>query len=200
MSMFKALFISTAVLLSTSAAQAAGTSTAAPAPAPAPMATTPMKPPTSPMQLHCKKGEVVKTMKMNGKSKKMCAAVTGSNLDDNELYAQGWLLAKSGQYDWAITVLSAVQNQNDPDVLNMLGYSNRKAGRVELGISFYSKALAQRPDFIRAREYLGEGYVAAGRIDLAKVQLDEIAKIGGTSSEEYKDLATVISGEVSPNL
>jgi tetratricopeptide (TPR) repeat protein len=160
------------------------------------------KPPaTSPKQLHCKTGEVVKTVHHAGKpDTKECVSVSGSNLSDPELYSQGWLLAKTGEYDWAITVLSAVSNQNDPDVLNMLGYSNRKAGRIELGLSYYAKALEQKPDFVRAREYLGEGLVAAGRIDQAKVQLNEIAKLCGTECEEYEDLQKAINGDTSESL
>jgi tetratricopeptide (TPR) repeat protein len=158
-------------------------------------------PATSPKQLHCKTGEVVKTVHHQGKpDTKECVSVSGSNLSDPELYSQGWLLAKTGNYDWAITVLSAVENKNDPDVLNMLGYSNRKAGRLELGISYYAKALEQKPDFVRAREYLGEGLVAAGHIDQAKLQLSEIAKLCGTECEEYEDLQKVINGDTSEGL
>jgi tetratricopeptide (TPR) repeat protein len=180
-----------ALSLSAGAALAAGTSGGATAPAVA----LPKAPATSPMQLHCTKGQVVKTMKKYGKKIKMCAKVMGSLVPDNELYQQAYLLAKTGEYDWAIEVLSSIQNQNDPDVMNMLGYSNRKAGRVELGISYYGKALEMRPDFVRAREYLGEGYVAAGKLDLARVQLGEIAKICGTTCNEYKDLSNVINSQ-----
>ncbi len=159
------------------------------------------KPATSPKQLHCKTGEVVKIVHHMGKpDTKECVKVMGSNLSDPELYQQGWLLAKSGEYDWAITVLSAVSDQNDPDVLNMLGYSNRKAGRLELGISYYAKALEERPNFVRAREYLGEGLVAAGHVDQAKLQLQEISKICGTQCEEYEDLQKAINTNTSDNL
>ncbi len=161
----------------------------------------PKKPKTSPKQLHCKVGEVVKTIhKFGYQDKKVCATITGSNLTDQELYDQGWLLAKTGEYDWAITVLSAITLKDDPDTLTMLGYSNRKAGRVELGISYYTEALAQRPDFVRAREYLGEGLVAAGRVDQAKLQLQEISKICGTQCEEYEDLQKAINTNTSDNL
>jgi hypothetical protein len=46
---------------------------------------------------------------------------------------------------------------------------------------------------VLAREYLGEGYVAAGRIDLAQIELNEIKKRAGVDSEEYKDLAKAIT-------
>lgn len=141
----------------------------------------------APTTHNCKKGEV-----WNKKAKK-CVKVQSGVLPDEELYQQGRALAKAAQYDWAIEVLSAVQDQEDPRVLNYLGYSNRKAGRLEIGITYYSKALAIDPNFNLAREYLGEGYIAAGRVDLAMVQLSEIAKSCGTGCEEYKELSAAIT-------
>ena len=78
-------------------------------------------------------------------------------------------------------------------MLNYTGYSNRKAGRLEIGITYYRKALAIDPNFVLAREYLGEGYVAAGRVDLARIELGEIKNRAGVQSEEYHDLAKAIT-------
>ena len=136
----------------------------------------------------CKKGEVLKKV---GNVKK-CVKVESGILPDEDLYQQGRALAKAGEYEWALQVLAAIENQNDPRVLNYTGYSNRKAGRLEIGITYYRKALAIDPNFVLAREYLGEGYVAAGRIDLAKLELNEIKARAGTGSEEYRDLAKAI--------
>ncbi len=58
----------------------------------------------------------------------------------------------------------------------------------------YEKALAIDPDYVLAREYLGEGYVAAGRLDLARAQLGEIERRCGTDCRHYRKLAAVISG------
>jgi len=149
----------------------------------------------SPMQMHCKTSEVVKTVKKNGKDVKACVKVSGSLLDDGDLYHQGWVLAKAGKYDWAIQVLSSVKDQSNPDVLTMLGYSNRKAGRVDVGFDFYHKALAINPDHVRAHEYLGEGLVAQGKLEDAKAQLGEVQRIcGNTTCEEYQDLSKAIAG------
>ncbi len=137
----------------------------------------------------CKKGEVLKKV---GNIKK-CVKVESGILPDEDLYQQGRILAKAGEYEWALQVLAAVQNQNDPRVLNYTGYSNRKAGRLEIGITYYRKALAIDPNFVLAREYLGEGYVAAGRIDLARLELNEIKTRAGTASEEYQDLSKAIA-------
>ena len=141
----------------------------------------------SPTTKGCKAGQV-----WNKKTKKCVKAQSGI-LPDEELYQQGRALAKEARYDWAIEVLSTIQNQEDPRVLNYLGYSNRKAGRLDIGITYYSKALAIDPNFNLAREYLGEGYLAAGRVDLAMNQLAEIAKSCGLDCEEYKELNAAIN-------
>jgi len=141
----------------------------------------------SPTAQQCKKGTV-----WNKKTKK-CVKVQSGVLTDEELYQQGRALAKEAHYDWAIEVLSAIQDQEDPRVLNYLGYSNRKAGRLETGIVYYQKALAIDPNFNLAREYLGEGYLAAGRVDLAVAQLEAIARSCGTACEEYQELNDAIN-------
>ncbi len=179
------------ICLTSSLALSAGSSSTPAAPDTAKPA-APAATDNSPLSAHCKKGEVVKTVTKNGAATKTCVKVQGSLVPDDDLYHQGWVLAKAGEYDWAIEVLSSVQNPDNADVLNMLGYSNRKAGRLELGIAYYARALELKPDFTLAREYLGEGFVAAGKIDQAKVQLEEIRKRCGTSCEEYKDLSEAI--------
>lgn len=141
----------------------------------------------SPAAKKCKKGEVW------SKAKKKCLKAKAGILTDEDLYQQGRALAKEGRYDWAIEVLAVVQNQEDPRVLNYTGYSHRKAGRLDIGITYYRKALTINPNFNLAREYLGEGYVAAGRIDLAKAQLAEIGQRCGTACDEYKDLSAAIT-------
>ena len=148
----------------------------------------------SPAALLCPEGQVVKIVVVNGKKKKKCVRIESGIISDEELYQQARSLAKEGHYEWALKVLAVIQNQDDPRVLNYTGYSHRKAGRLEIGISYYRKALAINPNFVLAREYLGEGYVAAGRIDLAKTELAEIALRCGTTCEEYKDLAAAITG------
>jgi tetratricopeptide (TPR) repeat protein len=151
----------------------------------------------SPKKLKCKRNEVIKLVSKDGKKIKACVKVTAGIVPDEDLYQQGRLLAKAGEYDWALTLLTAIKNQDDPRVLNYTGYSHRKAGRLDTGITFYRKALSINPNFVLAREYLGEGYVAAGRIDLAKVELSEISKRCGVGCEEYKDLKRVIETAVN---
>ena len=130
----------------------------------------------------CKSGQVFSASK--GKCVRKSADIT-----DPDIKSQAWALAYAGDYESAITVFRMAANQSDPEVLNGLGYSHRKMGKVEEGIAYYGEALAVDPNYVLAREYLGEGYIAAGRIDLAKQQLAEIGARCGTACESYLELA-----------
>jgi tetratricopeptide (TPR) repeat protein len=174
------LFFATALACSASLAFAASTGTSSGS-----SGTT--APTVSPKKTGCKKGFVV--VKRNGKSS---CSKKKAELTDDELYQQGEALALEGEYAWALEVLGSIKNQSDPRVLNYTGYSHRKSGRLETAISYYRKALEINPNFVLAREYLGEGYVVAGRIDLAKVELGEIATRCGTHCTEYQELNTAI--------
>jgi len=122
-----------------------------------------------------------------------CVPANAEDILDNELTERGRQLARDGQYMAAIGVLDGVRQENSV-ALTYLGYSYRKLGQVERGISYYQQALAIDPDNVDTREYLGEGYVAAGRVDLARVQLAEIEKRCGIACEQYEELQSAIGG------
>lgn len=124
-----------------------------------------------------------------------CVPANAEDMLDNELTERGRQLARDGQYMAAIGVLDGVRQENSI-ALTYLGYSYRKLGQVERGISYYQQALAIDPDNVDTREYLGEGYVAAGQVGLARVQLAEIEKRCGTLCEEYEALRSAIDAEV----
>jgi Flp pilus assembly protein TadD len=115
-------------------------------------------------------------------------SLSAKALGDDELYEQGKLLATENEYDWALEVLAVITKQDDAKVLNYIGYSNRKAGRLETGIEAYKKALALDPDYVQAREYLGEAYILAGKKDLAAAELAEIKTRKGANCPEYAAL------------
>lgn len=136
---------------------------------------------------NCKSGEVWSS------SLKKCVKANSGLVPDGELYEQGRELALAGNFDRAIETLDAIRDKNHPAVLNYLGYAHRKAGMIDEGIAYYHQALAIDPDYVLAREYLGEGYVAAGNVDLARQQLEEIGTRCGINCEEYIELAEVIA-------
>jgi tetratricopeptide (TPR) repeat protein len=68
-------------------------------------------------------------------------------------------------------------------------------GDVDEGIAYYHQALAIDPDNLDTREYLGEGYVAAGRTDLAEIELARLETLCGADCGQYEALAAAIAGE-----
>jgi len=130
--------------------------------------------------------------KIWSKSHKKCVWKNSGLLNDQDRFDYGYALAKHGQYAKALDVLESITAKNDPKVLNYIGYSHRKMGRFSTGISYYKRAIDIDPDYVRAREYLGEGYVASGKLTLAKAQLTEIANRCGTACEEYQLLDAAI--------
>ncbi len=68
------------------------------------------------------------------------------------------------------------------------GFATRKLGNVDAALPLYSKALAANPDYVQAREYLGEAYLTKGDRGRAAEQLGEIEKRCGTQCLAYTEL------------
>ena len=98
------------------------------------------------------------------KAKKKCVDPQRGMIDDDSIYETGRDLAMAGRYGEAITVLSLAADKSDPRILNYLGYSHRKAGRVLVGLGYYREALIQDPDYTLVREYMGEAYLQNGDV------------------------------------
>ncbi len=128
-------------------------------------------------------------------TKKVCVTVNASLMGDRELYEQGRTLALAGYYQDALDTFAAIHNQNDAMTLTMIGYSKRKLGHTDEGIAIYHQALVLDRNNVHTHEYLGEGYLAAGRVDLAELELDTLAKLCGTTCPQYQDLRHALLGD-----
>ena len=114
-------------------------------------------------------------------------------LEQSSIYETGRDLAYIGEYDKAIRWLTLAPDQSDPRVNNMLGFSNRKLGNMDVALAHYYKAINADPDYSLVREYLGEAYIQLGMLEKAREQLTEIERIcGGRSCEEYGKLAELM--------
>ena len=84
-------------------------------------------------------------------------------------------------------------DSRNPDILNYLGFTLRKAGKYEQAEKYYLQGLEIKPDHNGINEYLGELYVKTQRMDLAK---ERLAVLKNCKCEEYDELAEAINKEL----
>ena len=80
------------------------------------------------------------------------------------------------------------KDKKNPDVLNYLGFTLRKAGNFEKAEKFYLTGLEIKPDHEGINEYLGELYIKTNRIELAKERLEVLKSCKCEEFEELKEL------------
>ena len=129
----------------------------------------------------CKRGEIY------SERREKCVRDDSAGLTSDERYETGRAFAFDGRFEDALLALASA-DQDDPRVLNYMGYSSRKAGRLDEGMRFYEAALALDPDFALARSYMGQALLQQGDREAAEAQLAQIAAITGTRSANYLQL------------
>ena len=80
------------------------------------------------------------------------------------------------------------KDKKNPDILNYLGFTLRKAGNFEEAEKFYLAGLEIEPDHKGINEYLGELYIKTNRMELAKERLEILKSCKCEEFEELKEL------------
>ena len=118
-----------------------------------------------------------------------------------KLVKRGKKLEKKGKKELALKryneaykkLLEAHKKESrNPDILNYLGFTLRKAGKYSQAEKYYLQGLEIEPDHNGINEYLGELYVTTKRIDLAKERLEVLRNC---NCEEYEELKEVIKNK-----
>ena len=118
--------------------------------------------------------QAVKLVKRAGKLEKK-----DKNEKAKKLYAQAFKkLNKAYKSD-----------KKNPDILNYMGFTSRKAGNFKEAEDYYLKGLDLDPKHNGINEYLGELYVQTNRIDKAN---ERLAVLKNCNCEEYQDLELII--------
>ena len=106
-----------------------------------------------------------------------------------------------GDYQGAIKTLEQMRRKEpkNPDVLNLLGYGNRKLGKLDTALGFYQQALAIDPEHKGANEYLGELYLESDQLDKAEKRLTVLDKACFFPCEEYTELKEAIAAYKKKN-
>lgn len=99
--------------------------------------------------------------------------------------------------DWGAAVKSlSIAAGHDPknaDIQNLLGYSYRKQGNLDLAFKYYGRALELNPNHRGAHEYVGETYLLANNLPKAEEHLAALGKICYIPCSEYNDLKKAIA-------
>lgn len=120
-------------------------------------------------------------------------ATTGWNFPSVEegrvAYAEAVGLINQERFPEALDALARAQAAvgPHPDVLNYMGFANRRLGHFDEALGYYQEALAIAPDHLGVNEYLGELYIQMGELGLARRQLarlDELCAYGCAQREE----------------
>ena len=115
------------------------------------------------------------------------------------LVKRGKKLESKGKNDKALKLYDSAYKKlleanklesRNPDILNYLGFTLRKAGKYEQAEKYYLQGLEIKPDHNGINEYLGELYVQTQRMDLAK---ERLAVLKDCNCEEYEELEEVIN-------
>ena len=93
---------------------------------------------------------------------------------------------------------SVARNDKNADAHNLLGYSERKRGNLEVAFKHYERALALDPQHRGAHEYVGEAYLQIGNVAKAEEHLARLDKICTFGCSQYKQLKTAIASYKQP--
>lgn len=129
--------------------------------------------------------------KQKNKKKPQCQNKHGAQ--DDEVINGAYWLAHVGKYTEAQALLAQVSEKENPRFLNAMGFTTRKLGNVEAALPYYARALDIEPNYVQAREYLGEAFLAKDDLASARGQLDEIARRAGEGSVSFANLKREIT-------
>ena len=105
-------------------------------------------------------------------------------------YAEAVGLINQERYAEAFAALERTQAAVGPhaDVLNYMGFTSRKLGRLDAGAwAIIARRCGSIRTILGATEYLGELYIQMGQLDRARTQLarlDELCAYGCAQREE----------------
>ena len=80
-------------------------------------------------------------------------------------------------------------DKKNADILNYLGFTLRKTGKLDEAEKYYLEGLKIKPNHNGINEYLGELYVKTNRLELAK---ERLSVLKNCNCEEYSELKEII--------
>jgi tetratricopeptide (TPR) repeat protein len=115
------------------------------------------------------------------------------HVSDDEIINGAYWLAHAGKLTESLALLGTVADKENPRALNAMGFATRKLGNVDAALPYYTRALAIEPNYVQARAYMGEAFLAKGDVARAREQLGEIERRGGTECVAFTELKREIA-------
>ena len=101
-------------------------------------------------------------------------------------------LEKFAEAHESLKFIRVLTPSKEADKYNLLGFTARKSGDLNVAAEYYKKALEINPKHIQALEYQGELYLQLGEIVQAKKNLEKIKTICWFICKEKKMLEEAI--------
>ena len=101
-------------------------------------------------------------------------------------------LEKFAEAHESLKFIRVLTPSKEADKYNLLGFTARKSGDLNVAAEYYKKALEINPKHIQALEYQGELYLQLGEIEQAKKNLEKIKTMCWFICKEKKMLEEAI--------
>ncbi|HVG81053.1 MAG TPA: tetratricopeptide repeat protein [Methylomirabilota bacterium] len=110
-------------------------------------------------------------------------------------YVGGKKAIESREWNAAIGLFSAaaLRSPDNADIQNYLGFAHRNAGRLDVALGHYQRALKLDPRHRGAHEYIGEAYLMAKDLGKAEEHLAALDRLCLLPCSEYSDLKARIA-------
>lgn len=127
------------------------------------------------------------------------ASVQAAPFDTAPTVSSSYEIGKQAALDknWSLALQELKKAEaaepNNADVHNMLGYTYRWQGQLDLAFKHYRQSLALNPNHRGTHEYMGKAFLMKKEPEEAKKLLANLEKICGKTCAEYQSLETAIN-------
>lgn len=87
----------------------------------------------------------------------------------------------------------AKSHPKSADVFNLLGFTQRSSGKLDVSLASYQRALKLDPAHLEAHVYLGQLYIMTGKLEKAVEQSKVIAKLCPSGCKPRQELEAALA-------
>ena len=134
--------------------------------------------------------------KKGSDAKKKKKQQSEQQLRDGYLHARALIM--DGKFEAGIAAMHALDQDDNAEVANYIGFASRKLGRYDDARVWYERALASDPNHTRTWQYYGMWHLEQGNYLKAEDYLEKIKLIcGNTECRDFTLLKAALDGNGS---